>query len=418
MMRTMIWLLVLLSACGDDDGSIDAGDAATERDASFDASTDAGFDAPVDAPGPDVPRRDSGPAGPSVLDDLEPGHWMVLSENVLEDVSPCPDGDCPYRGNSGVSAVMGAWCGAAFATGWGTLGGLVVHGGGHQDYYGSEVYVFDVGTRRWERVSDPFDGGTADCDPTYGSYPDGSPCPGHTYDGVEYDPTSNSFIVLNAETDNLGGSTSRYPHLFDLDTLTWSRGARRLDGSGTGISSAWDPTRNLMWTLPPYGSELQSFDPAEDEWTSHGGSDIDIDAIAAIAPTRDLYVLLNTRSADRLEVIDLSAPTEDRVFVDTSGAAGEVLGFSKPAMEWDPVGARFVIWATGTTVYTLDVPAGDWRTEPWTFTRVDASPDNAVDPGAPHSNGTYSRFRYVPSKDVFIVVSATDAPVYAYRPAR
>lgn len=422
-MKRTTCVFLLLLACGDDDGA--TRDAALERDAGdrvdsgldrLDASVDASVDAIV--PPPDVPPRDAGPI-PSVLDDLAPGHWMVLSENVLEDVNPCPDGDCPYRGNSGIRAVMGAWCGAAFATAWGTLGGLVVHGGGHQDYYGSEVYVFDVGTRLWERVSDPFDGGTADCDPTFGSYPDGSPCPGHTYDGVEYDPTTNSFIVLNAERNNLGGSTSGHPFAFDLDTRTWSRGARRLGGSGgTGISSSWDVDRNVMWVLPANGGDFQFFDPSADEWTSYGRSDIAIDAIAAIAPARDLYVLLNTRRADQLEVFDLGAPADDRVVANVSGSASDVLGASKPAMEWDPLGERFVIWIEGPAVYTLEVPADDWRSEPWTFVRVDPAPSNSVDPGEPHRNGTYSRFQYVPAKDVFIVVSATNAPVYAYRPLR
>lgn len=396
----------MVAACGDDDGGTDGGDSSTE-------------DTAVDTTRPDVPRVDTGPPGPSVLDDLEAGHWVVLSDNVLEDVNPCPDGSCPYRGNSGISAVMGAWCGGAFAEQWGTLGGLVVHGGGHQDYYGSEVYVFDVGTRRWERVIDPFDGGTADCDPTFGSYPDGSPCPGHTYDGVAYDPTTNSFVVLNAETNNFGGSTSGHPYAFDLDTLTWSRGVERLGGSGgTGISSAWDPNRNVMWTLPANGGDFQYFDPSADEWTSFGRNDIAIDAIAAIAPTRDLYAILNTRNEDALEVFDLAAPMQERVTVATAGVADEVLGYSKPAMEWDPVGERFVIWTEGAIVYTLEVPAGDWRTDAWTFTRIEPAADNAVDPGLPNSNGTYGRFRYVPSKDVFIVVSDTDAPVYAYRMAR
>jgi hypothetical protein len=367
------------------------------------------------------PRVDASPPGPSVLDDLLPGQWMVLSENVLEDVNPCPDGSCPYRGNSGISAVMSAWCGASFASGWGTLGGLVVQGGGHQDYYGSEVYVFDVGTRRWERITEPFEGRTEDCDPTTGSYPDGAPCPSHTYDGIAYDPTTNSSIVLNSETNNLGGYTSGHPYMLDLDTLTWSRGAQRGGGSGgTGINSAWDPNRNVLWTLPANGGDFQYFDPtegSEGQWTSFGRSDIDIDAIASIAPTRDLYVILDTRNADELRVFDLAAPATGGVAVSTTGA-DEVLADDKPAMEWDPLGEQFVIWTEGPAVYTLAVPAGDWRTAPWTFARVDPDPANAVDPGARNLNGTYSRFRYVPSKDVFIVVSTTDSPVYAYRLAR
>jgi len=39
-------------------------------------------------------------------------------------------------------------------------------------------------------------------------------------------------------------------------------------------------------------------------------------------------------------------------------------------------------------------------------------------PTAAEDRGTFGRFRYVPSRDVFIVVNRTNENVYIYRPRR
>jgi hypothetical protein len=43
------------------------------------------------------------------------------------------------------------------------------------------------------------------------------------------------------------------------------------------------------------------------------------------------------------------------------------------------------------------------------------APTNTITPTAPNQNGTYGRFRYVPSKNVFIVVNSVDENVYFYK---
>ncbi|MEZ4270393.1 MAG: hypothetical protein R3C68_02805 [Myxococcota bacterium] len=242
------------------------------------------------------------------LDSLLPGHWMELSLNTLNDVVATCDGGstgCRWTGSTGPSSIMSAWCGGAFATAWGSSGGLIAYGGGHQDYFGNEVYIFDIETRLWQRLSDPYDDGVTNptinaCSST-GSYPDGSPCATHTYDGVDYHPASNSFVVFNSELDANGGSSSGYPFLFDLDSRSWRRGPKG-SGSGIGPSSAYDPTRGILWLRPWAASSFRSFDPEANggagEWTQYGTTDyIDIDATAAIDPIADLYVMLDTRDA-------------------------------------------------------------------------------------------------------------------------
>src|SRR5262245_14739903 len=107
-------------------------------------------------------RRLAGAAGVAALfapivaeahpaEELAPGHWMELSLNVIEDVDPCPPEDCSWSAVEGVSGTIDDWCGGALAAGFGALGGLVVWGGGHNGYFGSEIYVFDIDTQLWVR---------------------------------------------------------------------------------------------------------------------------------------------------------------------------------------------------------------------------------------------------------------------------
>jgi N-dimethylarginine dimethylaminohydrolase len=58
--------------------------------------------------------------------------------SVLRDVDPCPARNCGYSGSEGQSAVFADWNGGALATDYSKLGGYIVNGGGHGEYYGNE----------------------------------------------------------------------------------------------------------------------------------------------------------------------------------------------------------------------------------------------------------------------------------------
>lgn len=352
-------------------------------------------------------------------DDLPQGHWMELSLNTIADVDPCPERDCSYSAVEGLSGAINDWCGGAFATGYGTYGGLVVFGGGHNGYFGSEIYVFDVESQLWTRHTEPYDDGSssvaAACSDD-GVYPDGSACPPHTYDRVDYDPGTNAFVLLFSTTDPVcGGCGSSHAHLFGFDDDAWRLGASHpIPPASTGASSAYDPTRQMFWLLPAYNGHFSAYDPVADAWSVYETYNISIDAVSAVDPVRDLFVTVDGRGTQTVIVHDLADPSAGGVTVNLRGSS-PILERGAQGFEWDPVSEQFVGWAGGTEVWTLVPPEGDWRSEAWTWLRVDAAKGNAVTPTEPNGNGTYSRWRHVPSLNVFVVVNAIDEPVYAYR---
>jgi hypothetical protein len=360
-------------------------------------------------------------AGP--IEDLQPGQWAAVSLNTLSDVDPCPASNCSYSGIEGQSAVLDDWNGGAFATRFGTLGGYIVWGGGHAGYYGNELYVFDVATLRWVRHTQPVVNGS--CDHSIDAFQNGSPCARHTYDYVDYHPPTNSFVSLGgASVHECGGCGTGYVHAFSFNDNTWRRGTSNFAGlvSLTGASSAYDPRRAVHWVLPAYGQRFSKYDLAANSgngaWTQYSAVTMNIDTVSAIDPIKDLFVSVDSRSdsptANRVVVHDLAAPSQPFVQITTSG--DRTIEFAKaPGFEWDPVAEKFVGWASGTSVYTLTPPASNWKTSPWTWQKVNAASTNTVTPTSPNANGTYSRWRYMPSVNAFIVVNRVNEPVFVYK---
>jgi len=87
----------------------------------------------------------------------------------------------------------------------------------------------------------------------------------------------------------------------------------------------------------------------------------------------------------------------------TTGGDALIGGGANPGFEYDPLRDRYAGWNDGA-VYMLDPDTKVW-----------ASYDP---PGAPAAsmNGTYGRWRYVPSLDVYVVVTGVDTDVHFYKP--
>jgi MYXO-CTERM domain-containing protein len=342
----------------------------------------------------------------------------VVSSNTIEDLDPCPERNCSYSAVEGVYAVMNDWCGGVYASGYGTLGGLVAWGGGHNGYFGSELYVFDLAAHAWVRHTEPYDNGggsVADDCSDDGIYPDGSPCPTHTYNAIEYHPGTNRLVLLIGTPDPvMGGAYDGRAHLFSFTTNTWALGAHVTGSFGYDAPGVYDASRDLFWQLYGYVYQLDSYDPDLDQWTHHGSPGTwDIDGAGRVDPVRDLFLFIDSRGTGDLYAIRLAAPTEDMVELTVAGDT-EIQSASAIGFDWDPMSESFVAWDEGADVYVLTPPSGDWQTETWLWTRVPPAAGNTVVP-VRNPNGTYGRFRYVPAINAFILASEVDGPVWAYR---
>lgn len=373
---------------------------------------------------------------PGWVSGISPGTWSAISLNTMADVNPEKDpalnpnypNSAPWHATSGQASVIFDWNGGAFATRYGTHGALLTYGGGHSGYYGSEVYAFDMATRLWRRVTDPYTGGI-NFPYANAEYPDGSAIPPHTFDYVDYHPASNSFVVLRGVMDgrtSTNDSDKFIVHMLDLDTGKWRRSnwnnGMGMDGGGT---SCYDQIRDVYWIHGPWSSNsFSKFDPntvngdgSYGTFTNYGApsQDLDIMAEADCDPVNDLYVATEFRTTQKVYAIDLKNPAAGRVTLNESGDIPTK--YQGGGWAWSQARQAFIFYAQGAGVYEFKLVSGSWSTGTWRWTNLTSGSNTVVPQTMKEANGVHSRFRiaHYGNDEVGVVVNREDGPVYAFR---
>ena len=354
----------------------------------------------------------------------------------------------PWHGTAGISAITECWNGAVYASRYGSGGSMIVFGGGHNDYFGSDVHAFDLASREWRRISDGYVNGG---DNEYGTgvrypdaiYPDGSPLPPHTYDYEQYDPLANDYILLKGQTE-LGRNVKAVaiPHLFNLDTLKWRHGPRHPAAIlNSGGWTTWDKSRRVLWGHcgdDGGGNAFIGYCPDGDNgngtcghWTdrfpnklpgvaNHNAMQID--------PVRDI-IIVSVHERNDLYAIDPAAP--ERAIVRLSSAGPKPVLQPYAALEFAPNVGSLIYFSPldGGTLFGVttrdggnspDKFAGEWA---WREYKPAADTLQPVSDAASRSRyevnlaHTFGRFRIASfgGIDLAILVRHVDSPVYAMR---
>ena len=323
---------------------------------------------------------------------------------------------------------------------------MIVFGGGHNDYFGSDVHAFDLGTRQWSRISNGYVSGGVD---EYGAgavypdavYPDGSPLPPHTYCYVQYDAIANDYVLLKGQTE-LGPDVKAapIPDMFNLDSLKWRTGPKQPSAIlSSGGWTTWDASRRILWGQSgDNGNAFIGFSPDGDNGDGTFGSWTRLypkkiitgaDHIAMqIDPVRDIIVIVVSAS-NTLLAIDPSEPGREIARLSSKGDPPVISEYA--ALEYAPNLDRFVYYSAndGPQVYSIASPAGSTCPQlvagAWTWRSL-LKEGNRLDPvrqaAALSSYGvnvshTFGRFRVAThgQTDVAILVRHTDTPVYVMR---
>lgn len=334
-------------------------------------------------------------------EDMEPGTWLEVPNTLLVDVVADPEEFPGIRGTTGPRAIVGAWNGGAFDT---RRERLVITGGGHSDYYGNELYGFDVNTLRWERLTDPTPNPPGGVD----IQPDGTPQARHTYDGLAYMTHLDGFWVFAGSGSTIGGAgfpPTTNVWTYDFTAEAWSYVATpppEGPPAGEGSSAVYDPETGLVWygegrnSNPSDGWGLWSWNPDDATWTHHDNSTVFSSASATIDTTRGLAFFLGR---GQFQVVDVRSATPAPEGWDAPSA---LIDSRAPGIDYDPVTDRVVAWAGGP-VYSLDPESREWE-------MIDA-------PGAPTPNGTgtFGRFAYAASVNAFVSVNQADENVFFFK---
>lgn len=351
------------------------------------------------------------------------GYWLdagklVTGNSKMSDVAwncssaPCP-GNGPLAstiaGHTGPSAIMNGWGGGALDT---DSSRLLVWGGGHQGYYGNEVYGFSLKSLTWSRLTIPSSTTNWNQTSSPDVLPDGTPAACHTYNSLQYLP-GKGFAIFGALfcSDAALGIANGW--LLDLSKQNpdsfgkWKRSLKPSPSNSYGASAVDPVTGHIFQVCFQIGGvdyAFYEYDPTADTWTKRGNGGLGVAyPNAAIDPVRKNFVAVGQG-----KIFVFSTTTGNLTTPVTSGPQVVQSGQS-PGFVWYAPWNKFVGWNGGSSLYLLDPVTWAWSELPATGGAV---------PTAPNGTGTYGRFQYDPFHNVFMVVNRWNESVFIYKPGK
>ncbi len=315
--------------------------------------------------------------------------WLEIPNTRLKDVGADPD-KYPY-----VQSIMGiqgitAYSGGAYDS---KRNRLVVWGGGHADYQGNEVYVFDVERLKWERLNEPSKPNL--CQQLNS---DGTPNSRHTYGAVDYlEHADRLFSTGGTVSCDGGGCGADITWVFNFDNKQWiDMKPRKTPETNCENFSTYDAKAKKVWWFDAPG--LWSYDFDSNTWKQHN-DDFLIRRMAVVDPHRGVLVVVG-----RGEVVAYHVHKRDykqRKWNTTGGDA--LIEHWSPGLAYDPVTDHIVAWA-GESVYSLNVD-----TKAWTEHKAKGAPS------IESLNSVYGLWRYIPDFNVFIAMTGADKNIFLYK---
>jgi hypothetical protein len=327
------------------------------------------------------------------------GWYQIPNTNLRSVCPPNNFGGSGYEFYDQCQSVTGAWNSAVFDT---ARNRLIIWGGGHNDYYGNEIYALNLNTVTIQRITDPGLplGSSRTCQESIagGSQPNSR----HTYDGIVYMPNVDRMFVFGGSLACGGGWFSTGTWAFDFTSMKW----QKMNSTGTnpsavpGVVTAYDPNSGKVFLHDD--KYLYSYNFSTNKYQRLSGSNpIDYHMTAVIDPIRKTFIIVGAGSVYSYDIGSRFSYTR-RTLKTTGGSA--IVNSDYPGLAYDPVSGRIVAWNGGNTVYSLNLD-----TKAWTATTYSGGPGSGL------RTGTYKRWNYSPTSGVFVVLNSVDSGAYTFR---
>lgn len=300
---------------------------------------------------------------------------------------------------------------------------LYVFGGGHWDYSGNEVWVFNTATQTWSRPSAPDPVPQTLCpagfqstypgavfSPSAESLANARPLTRHTYDTVELLGSTGELFVAGQYTYGEGtdcycwGCNDTWTWNPDTDRWTYRNVAKRAVPQGVA-GAAYDPVSGLMYVLDR--QSVWTYAVSTDTWTQLSPSgtppptSIDF-AVEYDSTRRALYRFGGSYpSTNQLSRYDIATNTWTNL-TPTGDTPPQYDGIG---LAYDSVNDKLIAFRGGL---------GTWVYNPVANTWTDANP--AVE--APAADRVHGRLKYDPINNVTWLVTKASAgriETWAYR---
>ena len=330
-----------------------------------------------------VPRADEAPSERGLSRALG---WHEIPNTQLEPNCPEPN----PGGNSGCAGVVLAWSGAIADT---TANRMIIWGGGHQNYYGNEVYSLNLNASpiAMTRLTNPspFNNECTD------AQADGNPTSRHTYNGLAFLPTVNKMYAYSGGKANCGYA-DHDTWTFDLATLKWRRQDPTAGGppaACAGCVADYDPNTGQVFLVDL--TALWSYNPQTNTYKRlQALSGFDYHLTGVIDPGRQLFVLIGGTGQFWVFNVGLKSKYSVQDWSQKVQGCEALQHAPYPGLAYDPGSKLIVGWAGGDAVISFNPDTRKCTTQSF-----------PGGPGPAQETGTHGRFRYFPSIQAFVVIN-------------
>ncbi len=348
--------------------------------------------------------------------------------------------------------VIRTWNGAIADT---TANRLIIWGGGHNNYYGNEIYSLNLAANpiTLTRLKDPtiptnFSNYSNCIDGIPPGSPDFAPNSREDYGGLVFLPTPYRMMILNGSLGCLNGNGSFNTWTISLSNLSnstqWVHENTTLVGPQPGLSGGdpygtvadYDPNSGLAFVMD--NAAMYSYNYQTNTYTrvtTAEGFVTNIYLSGAIDPTRKLFVLVGNcpggscTPGSGVFVADISNPAmvtqqnwtaatlADPVCAEYLAGGANPISAANPGIAFDSVANDFVGWPNqGNSVYIMTPDTQNRRLTCQKLTFANGPPNSSHANNTPNTSyGTFGRFRYFPALDAFVLINDANIPPYILR---
>jgi hypothetical protein len=413
-------LLMFLVACS----------SAAPESAALQTFADGGAESVTDASPTQPPFR------LSCVSDLVPNTWTEAPNTALAPHQPKP-GEFPnIWGGTGPASVYSTWNGAALDS---SKSRIFAWGGGHGDYFGNEMYVYDIAACMWQRLTDP--------SPVPAGFPsvrtgivgdmltDGRPQVRHTYSNVLFLEHAGLYFTPNVSI----GEPSNVTWTFDPGGKQWT--AHRAGTTeivpprSTADFAVYNPKDKLVYyefsealeytPKAPWGAKpvqgWWTYSVDLNKWTRIGDLAVQGYAVGLMDVARQRIVGLHYPwgkiSTQKAVITTRSVGLDGKQVIQATIGGDELLTALKgepethnPGFDYDANIDRYVV------ILPNPLPNGNrdlWLLDPNTWQWSKRSLLGTGPKDVP--NGYWSRFKYVPALRGFVALSNVNDNVWMFK---
>lgn len=393
-------------------------------------------------------RRARGDGLPAWVSSVASQTWTQIPGNTLSDIDPGNDsnytsspGSEAWRGTGGINASMTAWNGAAHDPATGRM--YQIAEGGHGDYAGNGVYVWDLSlaTPAWSiilppsgAIGQPSVADYSDGQEASGTYSDGRPRSWHGYNGSVWVPGVGPCMAGQTAQHSTGVIGPRRVVKFSASTGEATFGsAATATGNGSSIAACYDSTRGSsgsIWRRWHGTAKLERYDIAADSWVQVGSLEAWNGANSLTYLSGHDCILIGNGQGYGTPgqsitggfcIFDCAAGTYHYPTFTGAPSLGSAHNGGLWPGEVQPIWLEAkgyaVAWGnqTNRTQILRLTPGADPTSDAWTVDTLPVSGSNTHTPSAAQTNGTHGRFGYWAAVDALYLVNAATQQGSIYR---